>query len=270
MPSKTACWNALRERWKRTPVHLEQAARDASGAGHASPIRRPAGRALRCAILEGIMAQSTIYSRVLGTGSYLPPGPRHQSGSGRTSRQAGRRDERRMDRRPHRHPRAPLRRRLMSRPAISRSIASQARDRSGGYRPAIDRSDHRRHLHAGFRVPEHGVPVAEQARHQEQRRGVRRAGRLFRALPTRSRRPTASFAAAQHRTALIDRRGNLLAHSRLQRPHHLRAVRRRRGRGDPAGVRRTGRARQARLHADGSHSEHSLHAGQRERRRGRR
>ncbi|KAH0434665.1 hypothetical protein KCU90_g4732, partial [Aureobasidium melanogenum] len=42
--------------------------------GPRKPDRRPAGRALRCAILEGIMAQSTIYSRVLGTGSYLPPG----------------------------------------------------------------------------------------------------------------------------------------------------------------------------------------------------
>ena len=139
-------------------------------------------------------------------------------------------------------------------------------DRSGGRRSAIDRSDHRRDVHAGLRVPEHRVPAAEQARHQEQRRGLRRAGRVLRLrLWRRDGRQLHSQRPEPHRARR--RRGDVLAHSRFQRSHHVRAVRRRRGRSRAAGIRRTGRAVE-RAARGRQLFRHSLHAGQRERRRG--
>ena len=62
------------------------------------------------------------------------------------------------------------------------------------------------------------------------RRGLRPAGGLHRLrLCARDRRRAAEGRAGQARAG--DRRGDLLAHPRLERPHHLRALRRRRRRG---------------------------------------
>ena len=148
------------------------------------------------------------------------------------------RDLRRVDRRAHRHPRAPLRRRRTS-PCSDLARRGGARARSR--RPDCDaerhRPDHRRHLDAG-----HGVPV----------------GRLHPAAQARRRTAAPAFdvqavcsgfvyaltvADSMIRTGSAqrgagDRRRGLLAHPRLQRPHHLRAVRRRRRRGRARGERR--------------------------------
>ena len=99
-----------------------------------------------------------------------------------------------MDRCAHGYPCAPFRRtRRHDQRSRARGVAS--RDRSRRHRSAVDRPDHRRDFDPRFRVPEHRVPAAEQARHQERRRGIRRAGRAP-ASRTRWRRPTASSAAA--------------------------------------------------------------------------
>ena len=69
--------------------------------------------------------------------------------------------------------------------------------------------------------------------------------RCARASSTRWRSPTAcSSAAPQARAG--DRRGDLLAHPGLERPHHLRAVRRRRRRGRAGGAAQAGHQRRPR------------------------
>jgi 3-oxoacyl-[acyl-carrier-protein] synthase-3 len=58
----------------------------------------------------------------------------------------------------------------------------------------------------------------------------------------------------QHNHRAGDRRGNLLAPARFQRPHHLRAVRRRRRRRDPLKPPEQPGVLASALHADGSHA----------------
>ena len=77
--------------------------------------------------------------------------------------------------------------------------------------------------------PATAVADAGGARHHAGR-GVRPAGGVLRLrLCARNRRRPAAHRRAQARAG--DRRGDLLAHPRLDRSRHLRAVRRRRGRG---------------------------------------
>ncbi len=93
------------------------------------------------------MAQSTIYSRVLGTGSYLPPGRvTNQDLAERLAKQGVETSDEWIVARTGIHARH------FAEPDVTTSdlalIAVAARDRSGGYRSAIHRPDHRRHLHA--------------------------------------------------------------------------------------------------------------------------
>ena len=135
------------------------------------------------------------YSRVIGTGSYLP--------STRVSNQAladqlAARGVETSDE--WIHARTGIRARHFAAPDVGyqRPCARRigARDRGGGHRPGVDRPDHRRHLHPGLRVSEYRLPAAGQARYPRQRRRLRRASRLLRLRVRASPRPTASFAAA--------------------------------------------------------------------------
>src|SRR6185503_12017785 len=89
----------------------------------------------------------------------------------------------------------------------------------GGHRP-----DHRRHVDPGLRLPEHGLPAAGQARRQGQRR-LRRAGGLQR-LRLRARHRRRLHQERRPQEGAGRRGGSVLAHPRLERPRHLRAVRR--------------------------------------------
>ena len=118
----------------------------------------------------------------------------------------------------------------------ARAALDQCRDRRAGDRP--DRAcdlDARQHL-SGNRGRR-----AARARHQP-RRGLRPAGGLlgFR-LRARHRRQFPALRRLQ--AGAGDRRRNVLAHSRLERPRHLRAVRRRRRRGRARGARAAGQVR---------------------------
>ena len=97
-----------------------------------------------------------------------------------------------------------------------------------------DRFDRARHLDAGPDLSGDRGDGAGRARHHARRR-VRPAGGV---LGIRLRAGDRRRASAQRRVQARagDRRGDVLAHSRLERPHHLRAVRRRRRRGGARGA----------------------------------
>ena len=160
-----------------------------------------------------------------------------------------RRHLRRMDRAAHRHPPAPYRgrRRGDLRPRHPRGQGG------AGQRPcrcAVDRSDRARDLDARQHLPGDGGLGAGRARHHA-RRGVRPAGGVLRLrLWDRDRRRAVAHRHLQARAG--DRRGNILAHPRLDRPHHLRAVRRRRRRGRAGGAAAAGHARRSRRADDAS------------------
>ena len=127
---------------------------------------------------------STRYSRITGTGSYLPPERVTNDDLAARLAPGRHRDLRRMDRRAHRHPRAPLRRarRHLQRPRPSKPRG--ARSKPPTATPSDDRPDHRRHLDAGHGVPVGRLHPAAQARHRRLRR-VRRAGGVLAASSTR-------------------------------------------------------------------------------------
>ena len=101
--------------------------------------------------------------------------------------------------------------------------ACRCRDRC-----AVDRPDRAGDLDAGQHLSRDRGRGAERARHQP-RRGVRSAGGLLGVrLRARHRRQFPAHRRVQARAG--DRRRDLFADSRLERPRHLRAVRRRRRR----------------------------------------
>ena len=177
-------------------------------------------------------------SRIAGTGRYLPALVLEQ----RRPARARRRHRRRLGAVAHRHPRAPLRRRarVHVRPRARRG-AQRARRREA--RAGRRRPDHRGDHDAGHDLPVDRVHPAGQAR-RARRAGVRRAGGVLRfRLRARDRRRDG----VERRRAQCARRRrrDLLAHPRLERPPHLRAVRRRRRRGRAAAVARAGHPRDA-------------------------
>ena len=134
-------------------------------------------------------------------------------------------------------PRAAARRAALERPGIT----------AGGRRP-----HHRRDLDARHDLPVDRVPAAGEARREAAaRRSTCR--RCAPASSTRSPSRTASCAAGRASRAR-GRRRDLLAHPRLERPRHLRALRRRRRRGGARCPREAGILRRT-LHADGSHAD---------------
>ena len=152
------------------------------------------------------------------------------AGAGRhqcRTRRAGR-HLRRMDCAAHRHPRASYRRRrrvhLASGHQGGAGRACRCRHDAAGHRPdRVRHLDARQHL-SGDRGLDPG-----RARHHVRLR-FRPAGGLF-GLRLRAR-DGGRIAARRHGQArAADRGRDLFAHPRLDRPHHLRAVRRRRGRG---------------------------------------
>ena len=119
---------------------------------------------------------------------------------------------------------------------LTSDLATQRR-RAALARAGIERRRHRpdpgRHLHPGPHLPGHGDRGPAQARHAG--RGIAFdlqavcAGFVY-ALATADN----FIRAGQARDRAGDRGGDLLAHPRLGRPRHLRAVRRRRRRGGAA------------------------------------
>ena len=114
------------------------------------------------------------------------------------------------------------------------------------------RPHHRRDDHAGHDLSVDRVHPAGQAR-RDRRPGVRRAGGVLAASSTRCRSPTGWSRPARVTQRAGGRRRNLLAHPRLERSRHLRAVRRRRRRGRARAVARHPASSSSHLHADGSH-----------------
>jgi hypothetical protein len=160
-----------------------------------------------------------MHARITGTGSYLPGDSLEQQRSGC----ARRRHFRRVDRRTHGHPPAAISPPTASRLAIWRWQPAARRWRPRAFRPE-DRSHHRGHLDARLRFPEHRLPAAAQARRQR-RGGIRRAGGLQRVrLCADHRREVHPLRQPPLRPGGGCR--SLLAHPRLERSRHLRAVRR--------------------------------------------
>ena len=121
--------------------------------------------------------------------------------------------------------------------------AAEAALRHAGLARRRHRPRHRGDLDAGLHLPGGRDPGSGQSRHRRGR-GLRPAGRLHRLrLRGRDSRQVSALGLAQ--AGAGDRRGDLLTHPRLERPHDLRAVRRRGGR-DRAGRRARAMARTAR------------------------
>ena len=148
----------------------------------------------------------------------------------------------RMDRAAHRHPAAPHRRggriHLASGDQGGAGRARQCRDRRPGHRP-----DRAGDLDAGPHLSGHRGPGAGRARHQSRRRLRPAGGVLGLRLRARHRRQFPALRLRQARAG--DRRRDLLAHPRLERPRHLRAVRRRRRRRGAGGAGRLGHQRRS-------------------------
>ena len=205
------------------------------------PGRRPAKRRLRRFRRRRRQVRMTHraprYSRITGTGSYLPPAPGDQRRPGRRLAARRHRDLRRVDRRAHRHPRSPLRRARRHLPATSalERVAPCARGRRLRRRATIDliivaTSTPDMVFPSAACILQHKLGVAGCAAFDVQavcsRLRLRAHGRRL-DDPDRRRLEGAG-----------DRRRSVLAHPRLQRPHHLRAVRRRRRRRGARGERR--------------------------------
>ncbi len=123
--------------------------------------------------------------------------------------------------------------------------AAKAALASGPCRSAIDRSDRAGHLDArqhisGRRRDGAGRASASPAA----RRSICRRSARALSIGLADRRRPAAHRHLQARAG--DRRGDILAHSRLEGPHHLRAVRRRRRRGGDGGAAAARRPRRSR------------------------
>ena len=119
--------------------------------------------------------------------------------------------------------------------------------RAARHRGRRDRPDHRRHRHPGHALPRHRLPRPGEAR-GEAGLGLRHLRRLLRLrLRPDHRGPVRRTRHAQEGAGDRRRRDDL--DPRLQGPHHLRAVRRRRGRGAARAGR--GRHRDPRLRPRG-------------------
>ena len=183
------------------------------------------------------MTPDSRHTRIAGTGSYLPPRRLSNADLVQPLGRARHRDQRPMDRRAHRHPSAALCRCRGQRQRPGG--ACRAPCAGGGRRPRRrGRPDHRRHLDAGHGVPVHRRDRAAQAG-RARLSGLRRAGGVLRLrlCADRGRRDD-PHRRGQHGAG--HRRRGLLAHPRLQRPRHLRALRRRRRRGAAARQRHAG------------------------------
>ena len=169
-------------------------------------------------------------SVILGCGSYLPSADPHQQRSGAQGRHL-----RRLDRAAHRHPRAPHRgARRIDLAHGDACGARRARPCQG--RCPVDRSDRAGDLDARQHLSGERRGGAGRARHHPWRR-LRPAGGVLR-LRLRAGDGRRLLKSGAFSAGAGDRRGDVFAHSRLDRPQHLRAVRRRR---------RRRRARRARL-----------------------
>ena len=126
--------------------------------------------------------------------------------------------------------------------ATSRSRRPQ-RARGGRRRAEDDRSDRRRDVDARLHLSEHRLPAAGEARRRRAapRSTSRRCARGFvYALATAD-----SFIRPDGTEGAGGRRRSVLAHPRLERPRHLRAVRRRRRRRGAGSVRKARRSSRA-------------------------
>ena len=174
----------------------------------------------------------TVYSRIAGTGSYLP-----EKVLTNADLEKMRRHQRRVDRQ-----RAPASASATSRPrarppATWPMHAARARWKPPGVDAAEHRPDHRRHHHARPHLPVHRLPAAASARRQRLP-GVRRQRRLLRLhLRAERRRQVHPHRRGQERAG--GRRRDADPDDRLDRSQHLRAVRRRRRRGGAQGRRRS-------------------------------
>ena len=171
-----------------------------------------------------------IYSRIAGTGSYLP-----RAGPDQRRARAARVDTSDEWIRTRTGIRAAPHRRRRRRPrATSRSRRSRRALEAAGRRAERHRSHHRRDHDARHDLPEHRLPAAGEARRA---RAAPRSTcrRCAAASSTRSPPPTASSRPGMRKQRARRRRRGLLAHPRLERPRHLRAVRRRRRRGRARG-----------------------------------
>ena len=197
------------------------------------------------------MTASARFSRITGTGSYLPPRRVTNAELAARAGDARHRNLGSMDRRAHRHPRAPFRRRRRDgeRPG-ARSLAPCARSRPDARRRRSTSSSSRTST-PDMVFPSTATHPAAQAR-RRRLPGVRSAGGV---LGLRLRVDGGRFDDPHRRRVARagDRQRGVLAHPRLQRPHDLRAVRRRRRRGGARGQRSARHPGRRDLHADGAY-----------------
>ena len=146
----------------------------------------------------------------------------------------------------HRHPAALHRRRGRDDLDPRRPRRPRRRSQTAGLEPRRHRPHHRRDLDARLHLSRRRDPGPGRSRHRRGRR-LRPAGGLLRLrLRRRHGRQVPALRLAQ--AGAGDRRRDVLAHPRLERPHDLRPVRRRRGGDRARGARERRPARLARRH----------------------
>ena len=168
-----------------------------------------------------------IRSILAGVGAYLPERIVTNDDLARTARHLGR-----LDQRAHRHPPAPYRRAARDLRLHGHARRRGPRCADAGAAPRRRGRHHPGHQHARPGVPGDRAARAGRAR-RDARLRLRRRGRLRRLhlRPVGRRRHDPRRPGARRPG---DRQRGLLAHPQLAGPRHLRAVRRRRGRGVPA------------------------------------
>ena len=186
----------------------------------------------------------TVYSKIIGTGSYLPAQrvTNHDLAAQLAAKGIETSDEWIVT--PQRHLGAPLcRRRREARPTWPSRRPSKALE-AAGLDADADRPDHRRHLDARFlrQLPEHRLHRAGQAGHHATTAPPSTWQAVCSGFVYALSTADAFIKAGNAQERAGDRHRSVFAHPRLQRPHHLRAVRRRRRRGGDDGIRRAGRA----------------------------
>ena len=122
--------------------------------------------------------------------------------------------------------------------------AAQAALADAGLTADGHRPHHRRHLDAGLHLPVDGDADPGRARHHHGAAFDIQAVCSGFVYARGDRRQVSRLRLAQARAG--HRRRDLLAHPRLERPHHLRAVRRRRRRGRAGGAEGRGHVRRSR------------------------